>query len=248
MEPLCTSGPSHYCLPFPFLILLSPFSLSLSLQPHSSGLPICSPLSLLSLSTITLPSSRVSFPPVSLCSPRLPFPSSLSTSSHFTLTVCSPPHHFTLFIPKLLTSHTPSFIFSHPSCSSCSYPSPPPSHPSAPLLLFCCVSCSPGVWLNKASVLEKCPKIRPVVGDIIESGMAFPTKCHRRHASPRYRAEQIDHLYDAQWHSHNPHTQPTNVWVCIPSCGPLFCCFTCTNCYRSSNGKLHEGLTCNSKY
>lgn len=42
MEPLFTSGLSHYCLPFPFLILLSPFSLSrhthlVSQSAHSSS-------------------------------------------------------------------------------------------------------------------------------------------------------------------------------------------------------------------
>lgn len=64
---------------------------------------------------------------------------------------------------------------------------------------FCCVSrFLPGLLTKQGIHIGKMPpKIWPVVTVIIESGVAFPTKCHRRGASPHYRAGQIDHLYDA---------------------------------------------------
>lgn len=99
----------------------------------------------------------------------------------------------------------------------------PPSLSHILLLLFCCVSCTRGVWLNVATALEKCSKMCPVV----EHGVAFLTKCHCRHTIPRYWAVIIDHLYDMQQHTHTRriHSQFVNVWV--GSSTSVMCIFLC---------------------
>lgn len=215
------------------------FIFSFSLSWH---IPL-NPLTLFLLSTITLlSSSSVSFPPVSLscysllCCPSHPhFPPHLSLCSDHLLH----PHHFTLLsLNSLLSSPFPI----HPVTSSSS-PVHPVLSPPFPTFLSSCSAASavsPGVWINMASVLEKCPKIWPVVRDIIKRGVAFPTKCHCRHANPRYWAERIDHLYDGRWHNRthrHTHAHTTHIDFAIVGFNQ-FGCFSCfvwsadVSCFR----------------
>lgn len=147
-----------------------------------------------------------------LCLTLLYCPShSLSTSSvallwPFTLSVLL--LSLNLLLPWLISSSFASHLLMLFSPALLPFfPSPSSAH-----VLLCQLFCRR--WRKAVLVLEKCPKIQPVLGDIMESGLTFSTKCHCRQANPRYRVEEIDQLYDIRWHT--GHTQHTNIQVCSP--------------------------------
>lgn len=129
-----------------------------------------------------------------------------STSSHLLR-----PHHFRLdlFLPL-----SPPLL--SPSCPSCSQrcPARPTAPPPLPVLL-CQLFSSRLLTKQGIHIGKMPPKIWPVVTVIIESGVAFPTKCHCCNASPHYRAGQIDHLYDACVVT-EPHVHTQTLRMCSP--------------------------------
>lgn len=128
-------------------------------------------------------------------------PSSAALRTHF------PPHLWLgsdhLLYPSLFYPSTyyflESFLHLIPSTLSCCFLLPPPSAGVPLRQLFC------RCWLNAEGILEKCPKIWLVVRDVVESGLTFSTKCHRRQTNPRYRVEEIDQLFDIRWHTQVTH-------------------------------------------
>lgn len=114
------------------------------------------------------------------------------------------------------------------SDSTCSFPSPHhccrlPVHPvlsaaqpAPPLPVLLCQLFSSRLLTKQGIHIGKMPpKIWPVVTVIIESGVAFPTKCHCCNASPHYRAGRIDHLYDACVVT-EPHVDTQTLRMCSP--------------------------------
>lgn len=93
---------------------------------------------------------------------------------------------------------------------------PDPPSPAPPLPVLLCQLFSSGLLTKQGIHIGKMPpKIWPVVTVIIESGVAFPTKCHCCSASPHYRAGQIDHLYDARVVT-EPHVDTQTLRGCFP--------------------------------
>lgn len=94
---------------------------------------------------------------------------------------------------------------------------PSPTHrPTPPLPVLLCQLFSSRLLTKQGIHIGKMPpKIWPVVTVIIESGVAFPTKCHCCNASPHYRAGRIDHLYDACVVT-EPHVDTQTLRMCSP--------------------------------
>lgn len=119
------------------------------------------------------------------------------------------PHHFRLdvFLPL-----SPPLL--SPSCPSCSQRCP--ARPPHPHSLFCCVSSSlPGFWLNKVSILEKCP---PKYGLSSLSSLRvewhfLPNVTVATPALIIEQGESITFMMPAWWQSHTWTHKP---WECAP--------------------------------
>lgn len=124
------------------------------------------------------------------------------------------PHHFRLDV--FLPLSPPLLSPSCPSCSQRCPARPTAPHPLPPLPVLLCQLFSFRLLTKQGIHIGKMPpKIWPVVTVIIESGVAFPTKCHCCNASPHYRAGRIDHLYDACVVT-EPHVDTQTLRMCSP--------------------------------